>query len=300
MTNKAETINQENVMLPEHFSGAQREDYLLAVDLAYIANEAFNTRAEMARRILSETSNPPYENNTSPLPSTKGRFSAAEADFTMYNNAASVLMPPRKAFTPLENDDSVFGEGQFASEHAFNLMSPEQKILALKVRGAIIEKFSAYGVTVENLPVVMAEGSKGEATFSVVYSGNGIDIGDKSKDYDKARSYNSVMSKKNDRLFVIELDGVKYDTRKGMTSAVYEAMIADAKENQRDKPLPDSKQASEEAKDLWAWTMLTGEPLTADGLVRIRGVVGGEVHRGVNLPDYDDRFLRVRPAVEIK
>jgi hypothetical protein len=45
--------------------------------------------------------------------------------------------------------------------------------------------------------------------------------------------------------------------------------------------------------------MLSGEPLTADGNVPFRDVYDGEVGSYVCHPGYDNRNLRVCPAVEI-
>ena len=47
--------------------------------------------------------------------------------------------------------------------------------------------------------------------------------------------------------------------------------MKDAKKNRPDQPLPDSS-----ANKIWTATMLTGEPLTADGDVQVRDVRDGE------------------------
>ena len=123
------------------------------------------------------------------------------------------------------------------------------------------------------------------------------EIGDPEIDFDVNRSYKHVMAKKNDDLFTVTVDGQKYDTRKGMTDAAYDALYDDSKS--RGATLPDSKQMGEENSDLWTYTMLTGEPLTGGGGVRVRYVYGGDVYGGIDSADRGARRLRVRPAVEI-
>jgi hypothetical protein len=177
-------------------------------------------------------------------------------------------------------------------------MSSEQKIKATKVRSAIAEQLKDHGVTTESLRVIMTEDQDGKKVFKLGHVGNGIDVGDHSQEYDHARSYNRVMDKKNDSLFKVEVDGKIYDVRSGTTSPAYDALYEDCRAN--NLILPDSKQASEEYKDDWTYTMLTGEPLTADGRVRLRDVADAGVGRNVYRPDDDVRALRVRPVVDIE
>lgn len=138
----------------------------------------------------------------------------------------------------------------------------------------------------------------GQQHFNLTHTGPGIDIGDPKKEFDPARSYPSVMSPANDHLFQVEVNGVIYDTRTGMTDPVYAAKVEDARS--RGVTLPDSKQLSKETGDLWTWTMLTGENLTADGLVPLRAVYEGRVLSYVYPPENGLRLLRVCPTMEIK
>ncbi|MDQ3158694.1 MAG: hypothetical protein M3P98_00970, partial [bacterium] len=154
-----------------------------------------------------------------------------------------------------------------------------------------------YGVTKESLRVVQTEGKDGMPTFTLLHTGAGVDIGDPKKANDKARSYNAVMSDENDELFKFESNGKTYDARAGMTDAAYRVKVKEARE--RGVTLPDSKQLSKETGDYWTSTMLTGEPKTSDGYVRIRRVRDGVVYRDVDIPGYDARDLRVCPAVVI-
>ena len=182
----------------------------------------------------------------------------------------------------------------FASAEVWGLMTPEQRQTAGEVREAMADRFKKYGVTAKDLRVVMTEAEKGERIFTLVHTGSGIDIGDPTNNYDPARSYPCVMSKKNDPLFIVTIDGKQYDTRKGMTSAVYDALYQDA--IGRIATLPDSEQMSEETKYKRTHTILSGESLSLAGLVLVRCVVGGKISRDVRDPNIDFRGLSVRPA----
>jgi hypothetical protein len=275
----------------ESSDAAIQADVSSAWVLANQANYAFNDRKEAAL-LLSNL----IEGELSTFASAE-RVSAAEsmheADerFNKFKFAAEVLMPPIAAF------ETAAPTGPFAEKSVWRAMSREQKVKAAAVRSAIAESpLKEQGVTEETLRVVKIE-KDGENHFTLIHTGAGVDIGNHGKDYDKARSYKAVMSDKNDKLFQVEVDGVTYDTRKGMTDEVYIAKVEDARA--RGVTLPDSKPLSKETGDLWTWTMLTGEPLTADGDVQFRGVDEGQVNRYIVFPDYDRRDLRVCPAVVI-
>ncbi len=272
----------------------QQEIYEHGKKLAFKANEAFDeTQAattdlevlQAARKI------PGVEVAPEARDAVEDRLMDAHSRYQRYDNAVGALIGPE-----------VFQEADEAQSpetpDAFSLMTPEQQETATKLRGEMAKRFEKFGVTEDTLRVVKTEAEDGEATFTLLHTGNGVDIGNPKKEYDPARSYDAVMSEENDKLFVFELDGKTYDSRKGMTDATYDAKFADAKE--RGVTLPDSKQLSEETGDVWTWTMLTGEPKTADGYVQLRNVYVGEVDRFIAGPDVDRRSLRVCPAVVIK
>lgn len=150
---------------------------------------------------------------------------------------------------------------------------------ANKIARAMSKKFN---IPIEDILTLNVEGKT-----AIVYN-HGF--------YPFAGSYEDVMSQpKKD--WEIRVGNKRYDTRKGMTDAVYEAKVADARA--RGVALPDSKQLSEQTGDLWTWTMLTAEPLTADGRVPVRNVDGGRVGWHAVHPESVGRSLRVCPAVVI-
>jgi hypothetical protein len=269
----------------ENLTPEQQIDFLDAEILADEANKLFDDRREEARLMAGALGTAEYGHHYA-------EFAKADEGFDNVYRAAVVLMPPREAF---ETSDPI---EPFASETVWGAMSQEQKEKASALRAATAEQLAEHGVTEESLRVVMKETEEGEKTFTLIHTGNGIDIGDHSKEYDKARSYNAVMSKKNKDLFSVEVNGRTYDLRSGMTASAYDALVEDCR--LREVTLPDSQDAAKEANDDWTWTMLTGEPLTADGYVRLRGVSDGRVRRDVYRPGFDDRYLRVRLAVEIE
>lgn len=272
----------------EQLTPQQETDYNNAWQLANQANDAFNERHKAATKIAEAAIG-------SEVKGLKAAFAQADQGFRLYESAAEALMPGRGAF-----ETSIPTEFEyFASETVWNAMSLEQKVKASEARKVIAERFQAHGVTSESLRVVQHETEEGKKVFTLVHTGNGVDIGNPTKDFDKARSYNSVMAKKNNDLFNVQVGGITYDTREGMTDAAYDALVADAKA-QEGSTLPDSQEAAKENNDLWTWTMLTGEPLTAAGYVQVRYVYGGGVRGSVDLPDDDYRGLRVRPAVVIE
>ena len=126
---------------------------------------------------------------------------------------------------------------------------------------------------------------------------NGIDLGDPTKDYDKNRSWGTVMENPNDECFKLAVGGQQYDARTGMTTEVYTAMVEKAKASGRE--LPDSK-ANQLDNGWYTWTLLTGDPLTADGVAPCAWVdVDGSVVRdGADLDDVY-RDIRFRPAVKV-
>lgn len=275
----------------ENLSPEQLENYNLAVDLAYAANEAYDERQHDALTLGTFVDD--NELSSDNLDNLMTLFEVSDSKFESLRKAASLLMPRRTAFEAQAPEVEPL-----MSEEVRNSMTLEQRLKAAELAPMMADHFKEFGVTSDSLRVVMHESPEGENVFTLVHTGNGIDIGDSTKDFDKARSYKGVMAKKNDELFAVPLGGKTYDARKGMTDAAYDALYEDAKAD--GVTLPDSKQMSEENEDLWTWTMLTGEPLTAVGDVQIRYVDDGGVRGYVYHPGYVRRGLRVRPAVVIE
>lgn len=278
---------KEDYITPE-----QQVDFEDAWVLAIEANKYFDKRRQVASTAANIIERNKPTDAADRISSDSKAFMGHDSSFEHFQRLANVLMPPRAAFETVEPAEP------FASEAVWVLMSKEQKVKADNLRTAMAERFAEYGVTADSLRVVMHKSEEGKNVFTLIHTGNGVDIGDSAKDYDNARCYNSVMSKENDDLLTIVIDGKKYDTRKGMTDSAYDALYEDSKS--QGITLPDSKQMSEITGDLWTWTMLTGEPLTADGRGQVCDVVDGVVRQSVTDPYADYRFLRVRLAVVIE
>ncbi len=270
-------------MKPE-LSPQHQTDYEHAFALAHQVNAAFDRR-HVAATSLAGLSIKDVDKRKA----TEQQFNQADQDFATYNRVAEVLMPPRVAFEASQK------QPEFASETVWQAMSPEQRREATEVRTAMAtSRLKELSVTAESLRVVATE-VDGVKEFTVTDTG-GRDIGNPKKEYDKDRSYYSVISSQNDGLFQFKVGDKIYDARAGATNQVYDARVADARE--RGVTLPDSLQLAEETNDIHTWTMQTGEDLTLDR-VRIRQVREGEVYSGVANPDDGIRDLLVCPAVKL-
>jgi hypothetical protein len=279
-------------------SEQQQVDYIRAELIAWAANHALDERKEAAYKLAGNVHKEGVIVSSDLTAEIKTDLIEADIDYNYYRIAAEALMPSRSDFYRNEASEVAQSIEPFASDEVWGAMTAEQKVKASAVRSAIAEgQLGHQGVSEATLRVVQAE-KDSESQFVLIYTGAGVDIGDHGKDYDKARTYNSVMASKNDEVFQVEVNGVTYDTRSGMTDEAYVAKVEDARN--RDVTLPDSQQLRDETGDLRTWTMLTGEPLTADGLVLIRNVNEGQVGRNVDSPDDGDRTLRVCPAVVIE
>ena len=168
------------------------------------------------------------------------------------------------------------------------LLSPEQLEYASKVVAAMTEKF---GIDCKDIRFVAVDSLEhGKQVVAIDTTPNGLRKG----------SWNKVTKErqKEGGEFTIDIDGIAVDALSGTTDSAYRAMIADAKARGI-SPLPDSYELSQLNSGPWAWTMLTGEQLTAGGRVQLRRVNDGGVDRRVAFPDIGRRILRVRPAVVV-
>jgi hypothetical protein len=222
----------------------------------------------------------------------------AQANFNQLIDMAGVVMyqaedgDPQKS--PWSYQELVEQEAGVASDTSEtltgveSLLSPEDAAHATKVVDAMAEKLS---IERENIRLVLVETEEhGKQVVAIDASPNGQYGG----------SYNQVKSEraKKKGKYNITVDGSKIDTLAGTNDAAYRAMIADTKTQGTDL-LPDSSPLSQENGEPWTATMLTGEPLTAGGDVRVRCVGDGKVDGGVYRPGYGHRLLRVRPAVVV-
>ncbi len=164
-----------------------------------------------------------------------------------------------------------------------SVLTPEQQEKAAQLTVAMAEKF---GVSSEDFSVlnVETEAGAGEVKHMLAYTaGNGIHKG----------SWNRILDKKNRDEFIIEIDGVVYDTRTGMTGDTYVAMYDASKLS--GFMLPDRTYGSQPQTS----TLLTGEQADDRG-APFANVHNGEVNRVWYGCDYDHQSVRFRPAVVIE
>ncbi len=176
-------------------------------------------------------------------------------------------------------------KGTESYEKATNFETFETKVTHTKE--ALAER---YSVPAEDFNLVSYETEDGETKQTVMYTGlQGIDLGNPKKEFDKKRSYNSLMA---DDSHIIEIDGNKVDSRT-LTESAYRAFINQEIAKDSEGPLPDSQ-----SLDIWTGTWLPGEKAYGDD-ARCGDVREGRpsvhwVYRG-----RDAQHVRFRPAVEI-
>lgn len=128
---------------------------------------------------------------------------------------------------------------------------------------------------------------------------NGIDMGDPQNYEDPRRSWKVVMSRnwRNAARHRIVIGKVKWDDRKGMTYALYNALVEKAKAEGRE--LPDSIDNEFDDGKFATWTLMTGEPLTPRGNAQLAGVGddGRVIHDWVGAEEGVRHSIRFRPAV---
>jgi hypothetical protein len=200
---------------------------------------------------------------------------------------------------------------EFSSEDVWGMMTLEQKLTAIELRNMMAERFETYGVTKESLRIVRnpmfiphPKNPTIKNVFTLLHIGMGVDIANPEIDPDDShkRSFEYIMSKKNDKLFKFNLGGVEYDARKGMTSTAYESLLRSCWNN--DEILPDTRRAALVNRDYGppTTTMLTG-----NGLVTITDSIHiadrtWVLHRSpektyYEFEDIGSRSVRVRPAI---
>ena len=144
------------------------------------------------------------------------------------------------------------------------------KQLTAQVKKALAKKFN---VPEEDFVTLKVDGKT-----VVMLGGSGIHKG----------SWNDIMNAPAED-WTITVDGTSYDTRKGMTEAVFTAYIGYCKEHKITLPY------SSTAKD-WPWLLLTGEKLS-DGFAPCGAVNDdGQVNFALVNPGLAGSFVRVAPA----
>lgn len=175
----------------------------------------------------------------------------------------------------------------------------EQKVEA--ARQELAKKYGEYGAKPEDFNLITYE-KDGKTVHEVVYTApNGLDLGDPKKNYDEKRSYNSVMSDNNKQAHQVEIDGVAYDARTGMTLVAYKAFVEAKKQAGEELPDSEKNKVTIEGSDYYTSTWLTGErPHAGDARVaRVRD--SGSVNsRSMRRGDDDRRSVLFRPAVELQ
>jgi hypothetical protein len=161
--------------------------------------------------------------------------------------------------------------------------------LAARASEAMAEQF---GFDKDDVNVVMVTTATGEAQPVIMYTGkSGLYKG----------SWDQIQDAQFAERFMLNVDGERLDTRKGMTAAAYIAMMSAARDAGV-QALPDSRLAAESTNRQWTKTLLTGEPLF-DGQCRAarteQGRSSGIKRVDFSRHDIDDGSVELcfRPAI---
>lgn len=172
---------------------------------------------------------------------------------------------------------------------AETFLSPEQHRYAL---AAITSMSETLGLNPDDIRYVLDDSAPDNRRVVVVdASPNGQHIG----------LYQQILERRqaDPAWYTIEIDGQRVDPLTGCTEAVYRAMIADARARGV-KFLPDSLALNQHNGHVWTATMLTGEPLPADGKIWIGSSSGGKKVNFVEHPiNRGGKSFVVRPAVVV-
>lgn len=173
-------------------------------------------------------------------------------------------------------------------------LSTEEKERANGLTEGMAERFE---VAPESFSVLVHEDEDGVEQFTVAYSEEaGLELG----------SWDTVMGKKlrtrnkTTQKFTVEVDGRQYDTRKGMTLPVWQAMVEEARADGR--VLPDSQEQAALNGEKVTWTLRTGEADKANSFnapfVSLNGL--GETNADMAQTDDGRPYIRFRPAVRLR
>ncbi len=206
----------------------------------------------------------------------EGRFNSVSDHFTEATRlgrlAGAVYLHTKKDQVEADRTKLGIPEVAFGSE------------LEKKAELAKILLADRYNLTTDDFSLLQYRDDEGNLVNTVVLSTPvGIDMGDQTKYRDKKRSYKSIMSsdKENQEAHTIEIDGVSYDDRVGMTRGLYNALQESYTLHRDD-----------------SWTMLTGEPLDEDEMVTFYVKTRqGAISRLIQGVEYDYPNMAFRPTV---
>lgn len=179
------------------------------------------------------------------------------------------------------------------SAQSANLQSALE-VRRIRAEEAILGMSARFGLDHEDFITIETRDNTGAFVVAAAYAGiEGLRFGSRKK---IDRWYRS-------RLFQIRVGDTKVDSRKGMTYAVYSAMIDKAANE--GEVIPDSPQASA-ITGVRSRTLLTGEALGSDGSEFLRPLTeaasvdeNGAVELFTCGAGYDDPMVRFRPATLI-
>jgi hypothetical protein len=189
-------------------------------------------------------------------------------------------------------------------------LTPELQTKLEVVRQALATKYEKYGAKPEDFNLVTFEREGKPIQLVMLTTLNGLDLNENRREvYDPARAWDSIMedTEVNNAVHTLEIDGVQYDDRVGMTLDAYKAFV-DA-QRVAGHTLPDSNTLDAPGGGFYIITWLTGSPELIinkgedePSLAPMAWVplpYSDQVDMGREDSNSDDQGKRFRPAVEV-
>ena len=172
-------------------------------------------------------------------------------------------------------------------EQQLEKLSPERRIAAGATREVLVKKYESYGYGADDFSLIPAtranKDGQVEETFAVALSATqAVDLSNRSKIYDKKRSWDSIDPTKANKQFMVTVNGKEFDERKGVTlEAMRELTALNPEINE------------------WIWE--TGRPdLTVEHSAPIVRADAGYAYRVRVSRDYDIDDIVLRPIVVLE
>lgn len=207
-----------------------------------------------------------------------------------------------EAYPTISTEERRVQMGAIAAKDGVEtLANPELERKVEAARQELAKKYGEYGAKPEDFNLVTTFERYGRTVHFVTYTApNGLDLGNPEKDYDKERSYNSVMSDENRQAHVVVIDGKECDTREGLTKDVYTAFIEAERKAGRELPDSVANKITIDRIKYHTGTLVTGGRAEAF-VAQIANVNNdGSVHSHLINRGDGNRCVRFRPTVKLQ
>lgn len=184
------------------------------------------------------------------------------------------------------DQDPIIGLNEVQAD-PYRYLSPLQERFAEMATRAMVDILNVHE---ENVRLIVQEDEENSRSFVLTDgSSNGLYFGN----YGKLLK----MREEDSSVLFVDINGERIDTLSNTTYGVYWGMVCEAQH--RGVIAPDSVALSHQSDLPWTATMLTGEPLTDEGLILVASVSSGAVSYVGFKPSRGGTSMRVRPSIAI-